>query len=208
MNNELELLVKILFPALSVIVSVFGLRSGWTYKKDKLFTSRKNISEFAYQLYKNSENSTFKKLAEDYGIAALTKDNNLTKQQRLILLNTTNPVRDIDDFSKCQNLISITTHYEIFRWNKKRYKYNIYRKTIKTITVSIYFLSSLLIALPFSYSIIANDRMMDKITHLTIWQKLGISSYFIITGVAICFVCLDKVSKIRLAERLVASNRS
>ena len=124
-----------------------------------------------------------------------------------MLLNTIDPVRDIDDFSKCQNLISITAHHEIFGWNKKRYKYKIYRKMIKIITISIYFLSSLLVALPFSYSIIANERVMYKITNFTIWQKLGISSYFIIMGLGICVICVDKVSKIKIAERLVVSNK-
>ena len=47
MNSELELLIKILFPSLSAIISLLGLKTGWTYKKDKLFTSRKNISEFS-----------------------------------------------------------------------------------------------------------------------------------------------------------------
>ncbi|HGX0142665.1 TPA: hypothetical protein ACNRXC_004597 [Escherichia coli] len=207
MNSELELLIKILFPSLSAIISLLGLKTGWTYKKDKLFTSRKNISEFSYQMYKSSEDPTFKKLAEDYGIAALTKDNTLTKKQRLILLNTTNPVSDIDDYSKCQSLISITTHKEIFAWNKKRYKYSIYRKLIKIITTLIYFMGSLVVALPFSYSVVVSAKMMEKINHLTTWQYFGLSSYFVVSGVAICFICLDKPSKIKIAERLIVSNR-
>lgn len=207
MNNDLELFIKIIFPALSAIISLLGLKTGWTYKKDKLFTSRKNISEFSYQMYKNSEDVTFKKLAEDYGIAALTKDKSLTKRQILILLNTINPVSDIDNYSKCQNLISITTTREIFAWNKKRYKYKIYRNIIKTITTLIYFMSSLIVALPFNYSVVVSAKILEKLNHLTTWQYLGLSSYFVASGVAICFICLDKVSKIRIAERLVASNR-
>ncbi len=207
MSNEFELFTKILFPGLSIIISLFGLKSGWTYRKDKLFTSRRNISEFAYHLYKNSENIAFKNIAEEYGIAALTKDKSLTKKQRLTLLRTVNPVRDIDDFSKCQNLISISTQHDIFHWNKKRYKYRIYRRSVKLLTTSIYFMSSLLVALPFNYSILFSDRVMDKISHFSIWQKIGLSSYLITIGLMICFVCLNKVSKVKIAERLISTNR-
>ncbi|ENZ0013195.1 TPA: hypothetical protein ACH9VN_004323 [Escherichia coli] len=91
MNSELELLIKILFPSLSAIISLLGLKTGWTYKKDKLFTSRKNISEFSYQMYKSSEDPTFKKLAEDYGIAALTKDNTLTKKTKINITQHNKP---------------------------------------------------------------------------------------------------------------------
>jgi len=206
MNNEIELIIKILFPLLSIIISIYGLRSGWTYKKDKLFISRKNISEFSYQLYKNSGDVTFKKLAEDYGIAAFTKDKDLTKSQRMALLRTVEPVRDIDDYSKCQRLISIIGGKKIFTWSKKRYRYKIYRKTLKWFTTLIYLISSLLVALPFNYAIIGNARLINKINQLTLWQKLGLSGYLITVGVLICFICLDKVSKIKIAERLITSN--
>ncbi|UYU31135.1 hypothetical protein KFZ77_14975 [Siccibacter colletis] len=207
MSNEFELFTKILFPGLSIIISLFGLRSGWTYRKDKLFTSRKNMSEFAYYLYKNSEDVIFKNIAEEYGIAALTKDKSLTKNQRLTLLRTINPVRDIDDFSKCQSLISISTQHDIFCWNKKRYKFRVYRRFVKLLTTSIYFMSSLLVALPFNYSILFSIRAMEKISHFNIWQKIGLSSYLITLGLMICFICLNKVSKIKIAERLILTNR-
>lgn len=207
MANQIELIIKIVFPLLSFIVSIIGLRTGWTYKRDKLFTSRKTISEFAYQLYKNNEDVTFKRLAEEYGIAALTKDDSLSRSQREILLNTINPVKDIDDYRKCQKLISITTHHEIFGWSKKRYKYKVYRKIIQAFTISIYFLSSLVIMLPFNYAAIASDRVLERLSHFTIWQKLGLSAYLIAVGFSICIMSLDKASKINIAERLIISNR-
>ena len=38
-------------------------------------------------------------------------------------------------------------------------------------------MSSLIVALPFSYSVVVSAKMMEKINHLTTWQYFGLSSY-------------------------------
>lgn len=102
-----------------MIVSIIGLRAGWIYKRDKVFNSRKAISEFSYSLYKNTNDENYKRIAEEYGISALTKDSNLTPEQRRILLRSKDPVRDIDNYSKCQKLLYISDNATVFQWTKK-----------------------------------------------------------------------------------------
>ncbi|MDV0648535.1 hypothetical protein [Klebsiella quasipneumoniae] len=77
---------KYAIAIITLIIQIVAVRSGWVFPKDKIFTSRKNISEFAAALYKNSNDPELQRIAYEYGIAALTKDKNLTMAQRKILL--------------------------------------------------------------------------------------------------------------------------
>lgn len=45
---------KYAIAIITLIIQIVAVRSGWVFPKDKIFTSRKNISEFAAALYKNS----------------------------------------------------------------------------------------------------------------------------------------------------------
>lgn len=119
MDLNMTEILKYLYPLLPVIVSIIGLKAGWIYKRDKVFNSRKAISEFSYSLYKNTNDENFKRIAEEYGISALTKDSNLTPEQRRILLRSKDPVRDIDNYSKCQKLLYVSDNSTIFQWTKK-----------------------------------------------------------------------------------------
>ena len=70
---------KYAIAIITLIIQIVAVRSGWVFPKDKIFTSRKNISEFAAALYKNSNDPELQRIAYEYGIAALTKDKNLTR---------------------------------------------------------------------------------------------------------------------------------
>ncbi|MCS6029981.1 hypothetical protein LNO20_20775 [Klebsiella quasipneumoniae subsp. quasipneumoniae] len=65
---------KYAIAIIPLIIQIFAVRSGWVFPKDKIFTSRKNISEFAAALHKNSDDPDLQRIAYEYGIAALTKD--------------------------------------------------------------------------------------------------------------------------------------
>lgn len=207
MGITLPELLKLLPTFISLIISAFALKSGWIFTKDKIFTSRKNASEFAYTLYKNTDNPLFKDLATDFGIAALTKDKNLTKKQREILLKSNDPVNDIDNFIKCQSIISINNEQEVFNWKKLRYRFWIYRKTIELITMISYFFGATLIGLPFLYNDLTKIIYTFDVNKLTNLQKFGITIFVVVFGFVICFRCLHKLSTIFLAEKTIKSNR-
>ena len=199
--------LKNLSPLLPVIVSIIGLKAGWIYQRDKIFNSRKAISEFSYNLYKNTNDANFKRIAIEYGISALTKDSNLTPEQRRILLRSKDPVRDIDNYSKCQKLLYISDEATIFQWTKKRYRFWIWRKAVEIVSLVIYFLSAFLVAAPFFYSTMLSSNMIEKINKSSTLIKFGLTSYCVLMGISIGMLFLHKLSTISIAEKTIKSNR-
>lgn len=200
-------ILKDLSPLLPVLVSSIGLKAGWVYKRDKIFNSRKAISEFSYNLYKNTNDENFKRVAEEYGISALTKDSNLTPEQRRILLRSKDPVRDIDNYSKCQKLLDISDNSTVFKWSKKRYRFWIWRKAVELVSLIIYFISGFVVALPFLYSTILSSEIVEKINGLSAMIKLGLAAYCVLMGVCVGLFFLHKLSTIDIAEKTIKSNR-
>lgn len=207
MDLSIMEVLKNLSPLLPVIVSIIGLRAGWIYKRDKVFNSRKAISEFSYNLYKNTNDENFKRIAEEYGISALTKDSNLTPEQRRILLRSKDPVRDIDNYSKCQNLLYISDNSTIFQWTKKRYRFWIWRKSVEIVSLIIYFMSGFVVAMPFMYSTMFSSDLVEKINKSSAMLKFGLAAYCVVMGIGIGLFFLYKLSTINIAEKTIKSNR-
>lgn len=199
--------LKNLSPLLPVIVSIIGLRAGWIYKRDKVFNSRKAISEFPYNLYKNTNDENYKRIAEEYGISALTKDSNLTPEQRRILLRSKDPVRDIDNYSKCQKLLYISDNSTIFQWTKKRYRFWIWRKSVEIVSLIIYFISGFVVAMPFMYSTMFSSGLVEKINKSSAMLKFGLAAYCVLMGISTGLFFLHKLSTINIAEKTIKSNR-
>jgi len=199
--------LKNLLPLLSVIVSIIGLRAGWIYKKDKIFNSRKAISEFSYNLYKNTHDENLKRIAEEYGISALTKDSNLTPEQRRILLRSKDPVKDIDNYSKCQKLLYVSDNLTIFQWTKKRYSFWIWRKIVEAVSLIIYLASSFIVVIPFLYNTIFSSNIVEKINESSAMVKFGLVSYCVLIGFSMAFFFLHKLATINIAEKTIKSNR-
>ena len=51
MNIIPTVILKYAIAIIPLIIQIFAVRSGWVFPKDKIFTSRKNISEFAAALH-------------------------------------------------------------------------------------------------------------------------------------------------------------
>ncbi|HDH1363542.1 TPA: hypothetical protein PIT80_002748 [Klebsiella quasipneumoniae subsp. similipneumoniae] len=198
---------KYAIAIITLIIQIVAVRSGWVFPKDKIFTSRKNISEFAAALYKNSNDPELQRIAYEYGIAALTKDKNLTMAQRKILFKCKNPVSDIDNYSKCQHLISVNDEKRIFKWKKWGYRFWLYRKAVEVFSLVFYFIGGFLTALPFLYEGLASPAVIDRINHLSRLQKLSMASYLFACGICLALICLHKVSTIAIAEKTIKANR-
>ena len=198
---------KYAIAIITLIIQIVAVRSGWVFPKDKIFTSRKNISEFAAALHKNSDDPDLQRIAYEYGIAALTKDKNLTMAQRNILLKCKNPVSDIDNYSKCQHLISVNDEKRIFKWKKWGYRFWLYRKAVEVFSLVFYFIGGFLTALPFLYEGLASPAVIDRINHLSRLQKLSMASYLFACGICLALICLHKISTIAIAEKTIKANR-
>ncbi|MDD7841851.1 hypothetical protein N8H70_08795 [Klebsiella quasipneumoniae] len=200
-------ILKYAIAIIPLIIQIFAVRSGWVFPKDKIFTSRKNISEFAAALHKNSDDPYLQRIAYEYGIAALTKDKNLTMEQRKILLKCKNPVSDIDNYSKCQHLISVNNEKRIFKWKKPGYRFWLYRKCVEVISLALYFIGGFLTALPFLYEGLASPAVIERINHLSRLQKFCMASYLFACGVCLALICLHKLSTLSIAEKTIKANR-
>ncbi|HBR3009114.1 TPA: hypothetical protein L9R32_000559 [Klebsiella pneumoniae] len=198
---------KYAIAIITLIIQIVAVRSGWVFPKDKIFTSRKNISEFAAALHKNSDDPDLQRIAYEYGIAALTKDKNLTMAQRKILLKCKNLVSDIDNYSKCQHLISVNDEKSIFKWKKWGYRFWLYRKAVEVVSLVLYFIGGFLTALPFLYEGLASPAVIDRINHLSRLQKLSMASYLFACGICLALICLHKLSTIAIAEKTIKANR-
>ncbi|WP_371337827.1 hypothetical protein [Klebsiella quasipneumoniae] len=198
---------KYAIAIITLIIQIVAVRSGWVFPKDKIFTSRKNISEFAAALYKNSNDPELQRIAYEYGIAALTKDKNLTMAQRKRLLKCKNPVSDIDNYSKCQHLISVNDEKRIFKWKKWGYRFWLYRKAVEVFSLVFYFIGGFLTALPFLYEGLASPAVIDRINHLSRLQKFCMASYLFACGICLALICLHKISTIAIAEKTIKANR-
>ncbi|CBA33122.1 hypothetical protein ACMSX5_000835 [Cronobacter turicensis] len=207
MDLNINEIIKYSVAIITPIIQIFAVRSGWVFPKDKIFNSRKNISEFSYTLYKNTDAPDFKKFAYAYGIAAITKDKNLTPEQREILLGVNDPVNDIDNYSKCQRLISIHSEKQIFKWAKKIYRFWLYRKLVQLICLIFYFIGGFITSLPLVYEGFVTQHIVDKIHKLTDMQRLGMSCYFLALGICVALMSLHKLSTIAIAEKTIKSNR-
>jgi hypothetical protein len=206
----LDLLVKFFTLVIPAIISIIALRSGWTYTSERIFSQRSKLSKLSYELYKQCGDETLKKVSKEYGYAALTRDQNLTLEQRKVLLSSVDPVKDIDEYSKCSNYLLVNPNNVNgkFSWIKKRHKYKLYRGVIELILLIIYLLGCIMLTSPIVAPPFIDDSVMEKFSSLQLLKKVGIVSYIIIFGGFIAFMALNKISKLSMAVRLIKKNRT
>lgn len=209
LTDLIDIVSKFFIPILSLIVSIIALRSGWIYSSDRIFYRRSELSKFSYTLYKQFEDETLKKVAKEYGYAALTRDRGLNIEQRFVLLSSIDPVTDIDEYSKCSSYLSVNVNTKNgkFSWIKKRHKYKVYRGFIEFSFLILYFLGCTMLTSPLIVAPLLEDAIIDKFNSLVLWEKIGFISYIVITGGFIAFMALNKVSKLSMAVRLIKKNR-
>lgn len=202
MDEAGELFIKYIIPVVTTIISIIGLFKGWVYQEEKLFSRREKMSKFVYDLYKISQEEHLKKLAMDYGYAAITKDNLLSTEQRIALIGSRNPTRDIDSYKRCGSLLNITTDPLGFEWRSKRHKYKLYRGIICTINAFFYLFGCFVLALPFIYDPFLPTNMIEKISFMSATVKFFIAAYLFFCGGVIALINLNGLSKLRIASDL------
>ncbi|MDF7667311.1 hypothetical protein PT273_05570 [Orbaceae bacterium ESL0727] len=207
--NLVDLIPQFFIPIFSLIVSIIALRSGWIYSSDRIFSQRSELSKFSYALYKQFEDENLKKVAKEYGYAALTRDKGLNIEQRLVLLSSTDPVTDIDKYSKCANYLSVNvnTRNGKFSWIRKRYKYKFYRGIVKLFLTILYFAGCVMLISPLLAPTLFGNDIINKFNVLLSWEKIAVVSYIVISGGFIAFMALNKASKLNMAVRLIKNNR-
>ncbi|MEI7222220.1 MULTISPECIES: hypothetical protein [Pectobacterium] len=202
MGEAGDLFIKYIIPVVTTIISVIGLFKGWVYQEEKLFSRREKMSKFIYDLYKVSQEESLKKLAIDYGYAAITKDNFLSTEQRIALINSRNPTRDIDSYRKCSSLLNISINPLGFEWRSKRHQFKLYRVSIYITNALLYLLGCAVSALPFVYDAFLPFDMILRSIELSNVEKTFIAIYLFFSGAVVALVNLNGLSKLRIASDL------
>ncbi|MFJ5357068.1 hypothetical protein [Pectobacterium sp. CHL-2024] len=197
-----EILNKYIVPLIAIIISIVGVFKGWVYRDERMFNQREKTSKFIYELYKNSGEGKLKHLAIEYGYAAITKDNHLSFEQRKALLQSQNPVRDIDAFRKCSSLLTITTHPLSFQWKAGRHKFKLYRFFVCTCNMGFYFIGGFISVIPLFYWDLLPIYFAKKILLMEIGEQMFLTLSSVFFGVTLSFSNLNNFAKIKMASDL------
>ncbi len=202
MEETLSLIVKYLVPVITTLVTTIALFKGWVFPTDRLFEKRKELSKFVYELYKISGEEQLKNLSIEYGYAAITKESILTKEQRMALINSKDPTRDIDQYRKCSNLLMIKPCPLSFEWRKSRHKIKLYRRIVIVVKSIFYFGGVYLVTLPLTFHILLPNNIYTHFMALSLLNRWLIVLYLTFTGSVIALFSLNGSSKLVLAEGL------
>ncbi|MBU9832458.1 hypothetical protein J1779_21275 [Rahnella sp. FC061912-K] len=151
MTEFIDFLNKQMVPIIALIITIIALFKGWVKPRQAIFDQREKLSKHSYEMYKISNDESLKNLALEYGYAAITKDDFLSLEQRKALVNSKDPVKDIDVFSSCRYLLNIKINPLSFEWKLKRYNRKVYLNFARTCRVLLYGLGCFIFTLPITY---------------------------------------------------------
>lgn len=151
MTEFIDFLNKQMLPIIALIITIIGLFKGWVKPRQAIFDQREKLSKHSYEMYKISNDESLKNLAVEYGYAAITKDDFLTLDQRKALVNSKDPVKDIDVFSSCRYLLNIKINPLSFEWKLKRYNNRLYLIFARTCRVVLYGFGCFIFTFPITY---------------------------------------------------------
>ncbi|AWH87902.1 hypothetical protein [Limnobaculum parvum] len=207
MDVNLTTISGLIISVFPLIVPAMTLWNGWVFISDRLFTRRSQLSRFSYELYQRSGEVQFKKIAHDYGCAALIGDHHLSTEQRKVLLNSDDPIRDIDVYRKCSAYLNVNTSGHKFSWAKPWHKYRIFRWGILFFLTVLYFVGCVIFVSPMLYFLFRDLSFMAHFNEIALWKKIIAGVYFVFFGGFIAFISLNKGAKLHMAVRLISRNR-
>ncbi|POW56543.1 hypothetical protein C3408_13935 [Candidatus Pantoea alvi] len=203
MSEILEIFVKVALPIILALVAIFSACKDLFLTKKRIFEEREKLSKLSYDLYKITEDEDLKRLAVEYGYAAITKENFLNLAQRKALVRSENPTRDIDLFVKCRGLLDIKTEPLSFFWKKKRHSNIISLAFIISLKMFLYVFGAIIFLMPLFYSVFLPDYFVEKMSHLAPLAKIGITLYALFAGAFLAYVNLSAAVRLIDSYRLI-----
>jgi hypothetical protein len=202
MTEFIDVLNKQMLPILALLITVIGLFKGWVKPRQAIFDQREKLSKHSYEMYKISHDESLKNLALEYGYAAITKDDFLSLDQRKALVNSKDPVRDIDIFSSCRFLLNIQTDPLSFEWKLKKYNSKLYLNFARTCRTLFYGIGCFIFTFPITY-----DRffpsMITKLENVPSITKGWLVIYCILVGGWMAWLNLLSGRRLTRAKNLV-----
>lgn len=207
MSELFDTFVKIALPIILALVAVFTACKDLLLTKKRIFEEREKLSKLSYDLYKITDDEDLKRLAVEYGYAAITKENFLNLAQRKALVKSENPTRDIDLFVKCRGLLNINTEPLSFFWKKKRHANVIYFSLVVFIRMLLYVLGAVIFLMPIFNSAFLPDVFLEKMSHLPALAKIGLTLYALFAGAFLAFTNLSAAVRLIDSAKLIKRHR-
>lgn len=207
MSEVFETFVKIALPIILALVAVFTACKDLFLTKKRIFEEREKLSKLSYDLYKMTEDEDLKRLAVEYGYAAITKESFLNLTQRKALVKSENPTRDIDLFVKCRGLLDINTEPLSFFWKKKRHGNMIYFSFIVCLRILLYVIGAIILLMPIFSGTFLPDVFLEKISHLPALAKIGLTLYTLFAGAFLAFTNLSAAVRLIDSAKLIKRHR-
>lgn len=206
MEESLQYIVKLILPIVTVIVAVCSVLKGKTSTRHKRSLEYERMSNMSYSLYEKTKDESFKKIAEDYGYAAITKDNFLNPEERKALVKTIEPTKDLENFFKSKDFIYIHTtplNPLEFRWKNKNFtkKWRYYLSLTRRF--GFYVCGSAIAILPLSYKEILPDIILLGLANQPKSILILLAIYFITLGFSISYFNLTSGVKLKIANELI-----
>lgn len=202
MSDFLELFYKNITSIIAIIVPIVALFKGWVRPQQTIFEQREKLSKHSYEVYKISNDECLKKLAIEYGYAAITKDNFLSLNQRKALVGSNDPVNDIDVFTKCRHLLDIKTDPLSFEWKLIKYKNKSYLNFSRICRAIFYGIGCFIFMLPITYEKIF-PLASSKVAGLSNINKFWLVIYCFFVGGWVAWNNLSAGRKLTQAKKLI-----
>lgn len=206
-GDDMEEWIKIITSVIAFIGLFISIRKWLDFESGRLFNQWSKASDFAYELFKRTNDHALEKTSFNLGYAALTGDIRLTPIQRKRLLTASDSAKDLRQYKRCSKMISVTEHgYSLFEWSHSRYENKKYRMFIKVGSYLIYLAACVPTVLPIYYSSLFSDRIIEKLESLPLTSTIIITLSYCIPCLFIAVISLAKGIQVSISEELIEKN--
>lgn len=204
--SAIDIFTKIILPILTLLLAAIGLMRKWGVREDHLFERYSKLSKFTFELGNQLGEQRLKEISGEYGYAAITREKQLTRDERYTLLNMLNPVEGIEDYHACSKYLKINIIDRKFTWKRKRYNKTLYKKAVSTTTFIIYLIGATMLFSPLLYQSFSDSIIGDIFRKLTTNEQIGITIYLILSGLFLSTISLNKMSRLHKATKLIKNS--
>ncbi|WP_434462152.1 hypothetical protein ACMV5L_01595 [Serratia plymuthica] len=206
--NAIDIFAKIILPIMTLILAAIGHKAKWGIKTDSVFERYSKLSKFTFELATQLKDDRLKEISGEYGYAAITRKEGLSRDERYTLLNMLNPVEGIEEYHKCSDYLRINVVHSGFSWKKKRYNSPRYRRTVSLINSIIYFIGAIMLFCPVFYQPLQDTVLGEIFRELSTNKKIGLTIYIMLTGLFFFAISLNRMSKLHQAGKLIKNSHS
>lgn len=210
MEEIFQFIVKLIVPIVMAVIALCSVLKGKLSTAQKRSLEYERISKLSYDLYKNHNDESLKKISEDFGYAAITKDNFLTPEQRKALVKSVEPTKDLEKFLKAKDLVEIHTSPLkplAFKWKNKKFNSNVKYYISQAIRGFLYFIGGAIASLPLTYDQVMPVYITQRLVKQPDYIVVLLGGYFFALGFGIAYFSLSSGVKLVIAKELIEKHQ-